>query len=260
MRAPAASSQAGSWSRQASQAAATSSGPDRPAPFARSRARASLASWRSALSRSLARSAQSAYGSPGSSSRSSARAAARASSLAWPGGIASPARSASAWVVGVDQRAGGKPQVREIGAEQRDAGLAELRERGAGHGQRLGQRAGGRPRCQAREQLLAGQVTAHPAAGADQEQRAEPPGSRPRPRSSRPVARRDSELAEQPDPDRLAGRPVCPVSSVGVIPAAISSLSGRGRHSPPGIPAGQRGPVRDRDGRADGNTAGTAAS
>ena len=96
MSAAAASSQAGSWSRQASQAAVTSSGADRPDPWARSRARASRASWRSAFSRSRARSAQPAYGSPGSNSASPARAADMASSRAWPGGIARPARRPAA--------------------------------------------------------------------------------------------------------------------------------------------------------------------
>ena len=108
--------------------------------------------------------------------------------------------------VDVDRDLRGKPEVREVGAEQGGTRLAKLRERGTGHRQRLRQRAGGGPRLKTREQFLTGEIACHPAAGADQEQCAEPPGARPRPRSRRPVARRDGELTEQPGPDRLPRR------------------------------------------------------
>ena len=61
-------------------------------------------------------------------------------------------------------------------------------------------------RLKPRKQLLAGHVPAHPAARADQEQRAEPPRARPRPRADGRVARGNRELAEHPDPDRLPSR------------------------------------------------------
>jgi hypothetical protein len=155
-------------------------------------------------------------------------------------------------VIGVNRDTGCQPEVGEVGAEQGGARLAELRERGAGHGQRLGQRAGGRARLQPREQLLAGQVTAHPVARADQEQRAKPPGTRARPRSGRPLTRRDGELAEQPDPDRLPGRCVlCDSCGHAFIIAGRSDILRRfSRGRTRGIPAGRPG----RSGRAAAGT------
>ena len=155
-----------------------------------------------------------------------------------------------------------------VGAEQRGTRLAKLGERGTGHRQRFGQRAGGGPRLKPREQFLAGEVAGHPPARAAQEQRAEPPGARPRPRSRRPIARHDGELAKQPDPDRLPRRhrlsgQHCLSDSRGHT-SIIAGWSDIPRliflARAPGIPAGQRDPAGPRQAGGDGNTAGTGPS
>ena len=100
--------------------------------------------------------------------------------------------------LGVDLDGRRHPDVPQVGRQQRGGRLAEVGERAAGHGQRLRQRPGGRARLEAREQLLARQVAADPPAWADEDELAQPPGARPRPRASDPAAGGDGELAEQP--------------------------------------------------------------
>ena len=88
---------------------------------------------------------------------------------------------------------------------------AQLGERAPGHRQRLGDRPGGGMGIQAGEQFLAGEVPADPAARAHQDELAQPPGARPRPRADGAAFGDDGERAEQPDlygqPPR---RPLCP--------------------------------------------------
>ena len=154
MSAPAASSQAGSWSRQDSQAASTSSRPALPAPAARSLARPRRASWRSAASRS--RTVRPV--GVGLVGQQFPVLRQRRGELVIPelaGRQREPGPQRLVADLGIDDHVGRCPDVAQVGRQQRGAVLAELGQRAARHGQRLRQCAGGRARVQAREELLA---------------------------------------------------------------------------------------------------------
>ena len=106
--------------------------------------------------------------------------------------------------LGIDDDVGRCPDMPQVGRQQRGAVRAELGERAARHGQRLRQCAGGGARIQAREELLAREIPADPATGADQDELAQAAGARPRPRVDDAATRADAELAEQLDLDSLA--------------------------------------------------------
>jgi hypothetical protein len=111
-----------------------------------------------------------------------------------------PGRKRVLLPVGVDVEGHRHPDETEVGRQQRGARLAETGERDTRHGQRLGQRTGRRPGVEAREQFLARDIAANPAARTDEDELTEPFGGRPWPGAGHLAARRDGELTEQPDP------------------------------------------------------------